>query len=217
MNKLVGMSVSFVIGGAMALIGAWVLKPSVKVVEPTAIPATVQLPTATPRPSITPRPTASTAPTTAPISARQTSAGGIPLGWDGQIQCYDCTPFSVHIRVSHYNPMVYDQNIRRLNCWDYSEKFEYCLSPTWIGVPWDGLWGLAAACPADWAIGSWVEIPGIGAFICFDHGERINCDSDFKLCRVDLLGPGGESWDGQEFNATLWVPKSYLLRNQGDN
>lgn len=80
------------------------------------------------------------------------------------------------------------------------------MSPTSSLVPWESVWGFAAACPMEWPIGTWVDIPDVGMFICLDRGDLIYCQADMSLCEVDLLGPGGAEWDGKEFDVTLWVP-----------
>lgn len=134
-----------------------------------------------------------------PVEA-ETQKFGIPE----QIGCYNCTPFSAKVKVSNYDP-----NRGPINCWDYDEKIEYCKSPTWIGVPWEAVWAFGAACPADWPIGTWVDIDTVGYFICFDHGDAIVCKDG--ICNVDILGPS-DVWNGKEFDATLWVPRSYLIR-----
>lgn len=215
---------AFLAGVLLALVGGIVLRQDRAAA--VSISSTVtSAPTMAPVLSLTPRLTSTSIPTAIPSptamevaaatpGAQLTAAGGLAVGWPGQVQCWNCSPFSVRVKLSSYNPQNFDPEYPRLNCWEFSEKFDYCLSPTWIGVPWDAVWGIGAACAGDWAIGSWVEIPEVGSFICFDHGEGISCDEK-GLCRVDLLGPGGADWDGKEFDATLWVPTSYLLRIQG--
>lgn len=205
---------AFLAGVLIVLVAGIFRQPAQAAVISTQTPLP---PTPTVTQTVTPTryPTATITPTiTATPKPTQMAIAGVKFGWPGEVQCWNCSPFSARVKLSHYNPQRFDPDFPRLNCWNFSEKFDYCLSPTWIGVPWDSVWGIGAACPSEWATGTWVEIPAVGSFICFDHGEDIRCDYDSKICRVDLLGPGGEDWDNQEFDATLWVPTSYLLRSQ---
>ncbi len=158
---------------------------------------------ATPTLEAAPAPTATQTPSdrwyTMPTAV--VGAGGKSFGWQGQIGCYDCTPFNQRIKVTHYNPQRGD-----INCWLWSDEFNWCMSETFSGVPWESVWGFGAACPPEWPIGTWVEIPSIGSFVCFDRGDMVLCDFEKGICQVDLLGPGGAEWDGKEFDAVLWVP-----------
>jgi hypothetical protein len=126
---------------------------------------------------------------------------GMTFGWTGHIECWNCAPFSAHAKLSNYNPMEGPNN-----CWDYDMHMHYCYSPTKMDVPWKAIWGFGAACPPEWPYGTWVEIPEVGTFICFDRGSSIKCDPKTKTCNVDILGPGGASWNQKEFDVTLWVP-----------
>jgi 3D (Asp-Asp-Asp) domain-containing protein len=174
-------------------------------------------PTAQAAPSSTPSPAAgqtgqrSSIPTAAATASPTATQQPIQ---PGSAQCLDCTPLAARVKLSHYNPTVYNPAYPQLNCWEFSEEHNYCLSPTWIGVPWESGWGLFAACPAAWGVGTWVDIPEVGVYICMDHGGDITCDNSTGVCKVDLLGPGGAAWDGLEYDVTLWVPKSYLIRLQ---
>jgi 3D (Asp-Asp-Asp) domain-containing protein len=135
-----------------------------------------------------------------------------PTGTPLLAQCLGCEPLPARVIFSSYDPRKYDPQYPKLNCWEYSLEHNYCLSPTWIGVPWESGWNLFAACPAIWGVGTWVDVPGRGARICMDHGGDITCDESTGVCRVDLLGPALGALDGQVTEVTLWVPKSYLLR-----
>lgn len=145
--------------------------------------------------------TPSASPTAEPVKPQPainpSTAVGL-LGLAGHVECFNCTPFSQMIHLSHYDPMS-----GALNCWDYDEKMKYCFSPTQPGIRWKGLWGIAAACPVTWPFGTWVVIPDVGAFICLDRGGAIVCTTE--ICNVDVLGPSGP-WDGKNVVATLWVP-----------
>ncbi len=151
---------------------------------------------------ITPDPvTASTPTPPAAQPGQMIAAAGMPFGWPNQVQCYNCSPFSAKVRVTHYNPQKGD-----INCWLWSEDFNWCMSNTFSGIPWESVWGYGAACPFEWPIGTWVEIPNVGAYVCFDRGDQVLCDSKTGICGVDLLGPGGADWDGKQYDVTLWVP-----------
>lgn len=141
------------------------------------------------------------APTVRPLPALNPSTATGPLGWAGQVQCWNCAPFTATARVTHYDPMLGD-----INCWDWSEAEQYCYSPTYTGIHWKAVYGIAAACPPEWKIGTWVVLPNDqGAYICLDRGDQVLCSED-GTCAVDILGPGGAAWDGQTMPVTLWVP-----------
>lgn len=137
-------------------------------------------------------------PTMEPVVNPETAIG--PLGLAGAVQCWNCAPFKQTIKLSHYDPMA-----GPINCWDYDEELAYCFSPTRPGIHWKALYGLGAACDERWIWGTWVAVPGVGAFICTDTGGAIVCDEETGICPVDILGPSGP-WDGQIVEATLWVP-----------
>ncbi len=182
---------TFILAGCGGVVSAAAYLPDPQ------IDTTTSTPTSTPTAVPTLQPIAATP---APIDPPAT-AGGKQLGWAGQIQCYDCAPFTVNVRLTNYDPNQGD-----INCWEYSEDFNWCMSETYSGIPWESVYGLAAACPAEWMIGTWVDIPGVGAFICLDHGGAIVCDYENNVCNVDLLGAAREEWNGKTFTATLWVP-----------
>lgn len=153
---------------------------------------------ATPQPQSTPEPTPVPTQSTPVVTQQVTAAGGLKLGMAGRIQCYNCAPFTQKVNVTNYDPME-----GPINCFDYADN--YCYSPTSSGIHWKAVYGFGAACPMDWPFGTWVDIPGVGAFICFDRGGEIGCNAVTGVCAVDLLGPGGP-WNKQTFTATLWVP-----------
>lgn len=136
-------------------------------------------------------------PTAQPTAVK--SAGGLSFGLPGQIQCYNCAPFTQKVHLTNYDPMA-----GPINCYDYQDG--YCWSPTASGIHWKALWGFGAACPPEWPYGTWVDIPGVGAFVCFDRGGSIGCNVTTGVCAVDILGPSGQWWNLQTFTATLWVP-----------
>ncbi len=162
----------------------------------TETPVTTPTPT-TPEPTQTAIPTFTPEPTPTGI----VSASGQTFGLPGEVQCWNCTPFSVVVSVTNYDPME-----GPINCFDYDEEKDYCYSPTSSLIHWKAVWGFGAACPMEWPIGTWVEIPNVGYFICFDRGGSIQCDPDTKVCAVDLLGPGDAWWNGETMPATIWVP-----------
>lgn len=136
-------------------------------------------------------------PTMPPVMNPLTGSG--QLGLTSQVRCYDCVPSTVRVKLSNYEPLTGPDS-----CWDYEESNGYCYSPTFPGVVWQGVWGLTAACPFEWRLGTWVEIPGVLTVICMDRGGRINCEDG--ICRVDVLGPGGAYWNQQEYDAIIWAP-----------
>ena len=151
-------------------------------------------------PPVTPTPAPAAAVVTPQPAINPSTAVG-PLGWAEHVECWNCAPFTAKARLTHYNPMKGD-----INCWDWSEEDQYCYSPTILGVPWKSVWGIAAACPMEWKLGTWVVLPdGQGAYICLDRGDQVICKDD-GVCAVDILGPGGASWDGQTVDVALWVP-----------
>lgn len=163
-----------------------------------------------PRIHVTRQPTATVTPSPTPTLDPQrwqmtptavVGYGGKAFGWTGQIACYDCTPFNQRVRLTHYNPLKGD-----INCWEWSEDFQWCMSETASGVPWESAWGFGAACPIEWPFGTWVEIPGVGSFVCLDRGDMVVCNHETGICAVDLLGPGGQDWDGSIVDVMLWVP-----------
>lgn len=208
-------SAIFLLAGSLIFGGRSLVTEAAPPGESTA--TTTPRPTRTPYMTRTPWPTAvvTKTPTAVAPVITNTAAAPLKLGWPGQVQCLNCTPFSARVSLSHYDPTDYNPAYPQLNCWNYSQAHRYCLSPTWIGVPWEAAWGWGAACPPTWAVGTWIEIPTIGYFICIDQGGEIVCDEE-NICRVDLMGPGGEPWDGKTFDVTLWVPPSFLMRLAGE-
>jgi hypothetical protein len=123
------------------------------------------------------------------------------LGLSGGVECWNCAPFRARIRVTNYDPMLGD-----INCWDYDNEQKYCYSPMQPGIHWKSFYGLAAACPMEYKLGTWVTIPEVGTFICMDRGNLVICDDNTGICNIDILGPGGLWWNGKIFDVTLWVP-----------
>lgn len=191
MNRIL----SFITGAVFAL-----------AVVALAAPVTARESLPAPVVHITPMPTAAEPP--APVPATNppkmepamnpiTAVGA--LGLTSQVQCWNCVPFEVTVKLSSYDPMTGPDS-----CWDYEENNGYCYSPTFPGVHWKGVWGLTAACPFAWTLGTWVVVPDVLTVICMDRGGRINCENG--ICRVDVLGPGGAYWNQQEYKAVIWVP-----------
>lgn len=149
-----------------------------------------------PTPTQAPTPTPTPAPTMAPTSAK--AAGGLQFGLPGQIQCYNCAPFSVKVHLTNYDPMAGE-----INCYDYHDG--YCWSPTASGIHWKAVWGFSAACPPQWPYGTWVDIPTVGAFVCLDRGGAVLYNPATGAYAVDILGPPGP-WVLGTFDATIWVP-----------
>lgn len=187
-------------GVVLAVVGALVARPAMAA---TAVDVSTITPmaTATLQPTKMPSPTATA--TQAPTATPRPS-GEIPvLGLAGEVRCWNCAPFSVRVHLTNYDPMSGD-----INCFDYDEEKQYCYSPTASRIHWKSFYGFGAACPAEWPYGSWIEIAGVGAFLCIDRGDLVYCQGPTGdlLCNVDILGPGGYWWNGGDFTATLWVP-----------
>lgn len=152
----------------------------------------------TPTPGNEPTMASTLAPTATIIPAH--IANSTVLGWGAEVACINCVPVKKHVQVHHYDPRA-----GKFNCFTWNETLNWCMSPTSSGIDWQAVWGIAAACPQEWGIGPWIELP-FGNFICLDHGDMIFCEPDGSLCTIDILGPGGAAWDGHEFDATLWIP-----------
>lgn len=186
----------FLAGFILAVIlGVVVIKPTSAqqvVLDVSAVPTITM--TRTPTNTVTPMPTVTPLPTRVyePIA----------LGIAGEVQCFNCAPFSAKVRITNYDPLAGD-----INCFDYADG--YCWSPTSSGLHWKAVWGFAMACPMEWPLGTWVQIDGIGSFICLDRGEMIKCmeyGEEGQMCYVDILSHGDYSWNGGVYDATLWVP-----------
>lgn len=185
---------SFAAGVLFCLSLLWLVQP---VTARTDLPA--------PQMHITPMPSAEPTDLPAPVDPPSMTPALNPitavgqLGLTAQVQCWNCVPFSVKVKLSHYDPTLGEDN-----CWDYDENVNYCYSPTQPGIHWKGVWGFAAACPVEWPFGTWVVVEDVGSFVCLDRGGRIVCENG--LCRVDVLTGQAAWWDQKEFTATIWVP-----------
>lgn len=177
----------------------WTTTPSMTV-APAESP-TPATPDHTATPGVTapaPEPTLPGAQVLDPIEV----TSGITLGWTGEVECWNCSPFAARVRLSHYSPWQGGPN-----CWLWSEEFNFCMSDMRWGAPWPAFVGLAAACDEGWLQGTWVNVPELGlAVICMDTGGAVKCHPQEGYCNVDILGPGGAAWDGQLYDAVLWVP-----------
>jgi len=197
--KWVSHAAALLAGVLLAVIIAFVAKPATAMEQPLDVSTFTPTATMTPKPSETARPTATHTPTITP-----TPMGEIPaLGLSGEVRCWNCAPFQVRVHLTNYDPMSGD-----INCFDFDEEKQYCYSPTSSLIHWKSLWGFGAACPMEWPLGTWVQIEGIGAFLCMDRGDLVYCQGPTgnPLCNVDIMGPGGHWWNGGDFIATLWVP-----------
>lgn len=134
-------------------------------------------------------------------------AGGVSFGIAGEMQCKNCRQLkpTLPVRLTNYDPHKGD-----INCFDFDEDLNYCMSHTASLIPWESVWGLSAACPQEWPIGTWVVIPEVSSFICMDRGGMVTCDDELGYCSVDILGPfESEWWNGYRFDVDkvlLWVP-----------
>ncbi len=116
--------------------------------------------------------------------------------------CGNCQGYSVRIRYTHYYPPL-----GGMNCWNWNDETQYCDSPTYSGIPWESgmYWG--AACPYDWGIGTWIEVPYWGSVMCIDRGDMVCIqDADGWLCEVDILAPSIGKIDGQVLQSVVFIP-----------
>jgi hypothetical protein len=207
MTKAFLLGVMFAVG---LLLGYLVIGPAIRAQAqvtdtPTPEPTETAAPTRT-KPAHTPTitPTMITMVTVTgtpqPFPTQISISGGLKFGLTGEVQCWNCAPFAAKVHLSNYDPMA-----GPINCWDYDKDKQYCYSPTKLGIAWKAVWGFGAACPKEWKMGTWIQIPNVGTFICFDRGSSIVCDPQSMVCNVDILGPSGP-WNGSDVDVTLWVP-----------
>jgi hypothetical protein len=112
----------------------------------------------------------------------------------GADYCPFCETYGVNVKYTHYWPLE-----GGINCWDYNEATNWCDSPTFSGIPWETAVGWGAACPYDWPIGTWVDVPYYGAVQCIDRGS-MTCEyhqDGSVTCHVDILAPSIGEIDGQ--------------------
>jgi len=116
--------------------------------------------------------------------------------------CGNCDGYSVKIKYTHYYPPE-----GGINCWDWNEDTQYCDSPTYSGIPWESALYWGAACPYDWGIGTWIEVPYWGSVMCIDRGS-MECvlGTDGWLCHVDILAPSIGVIDGQVIESEVYIP-----------
>lgn len=138
-----------------------------------------------------------------PVFNYETGTGNIsPFMKKASQFCGNCDGYSVQIRYTHYWPPE-----GGTNCWDWNEATQYCDSPTFSGIPWESAEGWGAACPYDWGIGTWVEVPYWGSVMCLDRGDMVCVQgSDGWLCEVDILAPSIGAIDGQILNSEVYIP-----------
>ena len=153
-------------------------------------------PTATPEPSPTAtlEPTHTTAETELaflPIPEAQPNFYLSPAEF-----CFNCTVYDIPVRFTHYRPWE-----GGINCFTFLDG--YCESAMSSQLRWENFIGLAAACPPEWPLGSWVEAPGIGSWVCLDRGGMVQCQDG--VCVVDILAKGIGALDGQVLNARVYI------------
>ncbi len=169
-------------------------------VTATNIPIVIEVATATPLPTSTPdpnMPTAMPAPTYTPLAGVELQDWTLPGLTSASKYCLDCQQYQVQVRITHYWPLDGD-----MNCYDYNDQTGWCDSALFSGLRWENFINLAAACPKDWPIGSWVEIPGIGAYNCLDRGTMVCFEG---VCEVDILSPDLGPYDGYVFDANVYI------------
>jgi hypothetical protein len=110
--------------------------------------------------------------------------------------CFNCTVYDIPVRFTHYRPWE-----GGINCFTFLDG--YCESAMSSELRWENFIGLAAACPPEWPLGSWVEAPGIGSWVCLDRGGMVVCQDG--VCVVDILARGIDELDGQIINAKVYI------------
>ncbi len=110
--------------------------------------------------------------------------------------CFNCTVYQVPVRFTSYRPWE-----GGINCFTFQDG--YCESPMSSELRWENFVGIAAACPPEWPLGTWVEAPGIGAWVCLDRGGAVLCVDG--VCVVDVLAESIGDLDGQTINATVYI------------
>lgn len=194
MTKFIQLAAMFIAG---LLIGALIVPPVVSAAkqQPLPAPSLTTIIVVTPTPAPTPTQGGN------PGATTQTTVLG-NFGLVDTIECWNCTPVRYKARLTNYDPLA-----GKINCWDWDAENKYCWSSTSSGLPWEVAWGWSAACPMEWPLGSWVEIPNVGVFVCLDRGDMVKCEAG--ICAVDILGPGGLFWNGAVTNVTLWIPAGH--------
>jgi len=164
--------------------------------ENTATP--FQPATATPGPTQT----ATLEQTLVPVSpTAEIAVLPLPDGLQGSYQspaefCFNCTVYQVPVRFTSYRPWE-----GGINCFTFQNG--YCESAMSSELRWENFVGIAAACPPEWPLGTWVEAPGIGAWVCLDRGGAVLCVDE--VCVVDILAESIGDLDGQTITATVYI------------
>ena len=154
--------------------------------------------TATPEPSQT----ATLEPTIIPSTlTAEMAIPPLPDALQGSYQspsefCFNCTVYEVPVRFTSYRPWE-----GGINCFTFQEG--YCESAMSSELRWENFVGIAAACPPEWPLGSWVEAPGIGAWVCLDRGGAVLCVDG--VCIVDILAENIGDLDGKILNALVYI------------
>ncbi len=171
-------------------------EPIIENVQPTATPIPVvvsldvHMPTAQPQATLLPTQEAAQEPETSPFMKKAHQF------------CGDCDGYSVQIKYTHYWPPE-----GGTNCWLWNEVTQTCDSPTYSGIPWQSAIGWGAACPYDWGIGTWIEVPYWGSVMCVDRGAMACVQgSEGWICEVDILAENIGAIDGQILESEVYIP-----------
>lgn len=152
-----------------------------------------------PTPTYTVMATATLEPTATPVP----DLVGSPYKNQASEFCFDCEGYSVEIRYTHYWP-----NDGGTNCWIYNELTGWCESETASEIPWESAVNWGAACPYDWGVGTWIEVPYWGTVMCVDRGDMVCVQTqDGWLCEVDILAPSIGAIDGQILLSEVHIPR----------
>lgn len=141
--------------------------------------------------------TPTTAPDLTPTPQPTNPAWTNPGLTSAEEYCLDCSTYDVQVRITHYWPPDGE-----INCWDYNEETGWCDSALFSGLRWENYINIAAACPLDWPLGTWVEIPGVGTYNCLDRGTMVCFEG---VCEVDILAPDLGIFDGNIYDARVYI------------
>ncbi|MFC1936775.1 hypothetical protein ACFLYP_03820 [Chloroflexota bacterium] len=156
----------------------------------------------------TPAPTAIPTTTPTPVPAVEQIPLYSPGQQTGAQNCPFCTAYRVKIRFTNYWPLYgrIDPEQANLNCYDWNEETQWCDSPTFSGIPWETAIGWGAACPFDWPIGTWIQVPNYGAVQCVDRGSMVCIQTqEGTLCEVDILAEEIGAINGQILEALVYI------------
>jgi hypothetical protein len=170
------------------------LRPAAEVAQailPTLPPRATYTPQFSPTPS--PSPTATFTETPLPTATITPTLTSTPV-------CERCQTMPLQVQIAWFYPPLGD-----LHCPEGVANCERLLLSS--GDPWFTLQGAAAACPDQFPLRSWVEVPGLGVYHCLHRLPLATCDFATGACVILVLSsePVVDDWR-QQYPATLWYP-----------